>query len=228
MSGRTAMLVGYAMNEFTHVPIAAATAERRRIEPEEPALGDRGRGHGSAAGHALMRELGPRDRVGPYEITAPLGAGGMGEVCARATSRLGRDVAIKALPAAFAADPERLARFEREARLLASLHHTSVAGIHGLEESTVTAISSSNTSRAKRSRSGSSAERCRSRRRSRCAQIAAGVEAAHEAGVVHRDLKPGNVMLKPDGTVKVLDFGLAKGGSANASSSPRRSPNRPR
>ncbi len=158
--------------------------------------------------------------LGTYEILAPLGAGGMGEVWRARDTRLGRDVAIKALPAAFEQDPDRVARFEREAKLLASLSHPNVAGIHGLElveghRYLVLEFVEGETLAHRLERGAlpwsEAVEICR--------QVAAGVEAAHEAGVVHRDLKPGNVMLKPDGTVKVLDFGLAKGGATGAASS---------
>ena len=164
--------------------------------------------------------LAPGTKLGPYEITAPLGAGGMGEVYLARDSRLGRDVAIKALPPGFAQDPERLARFEREAKLLASLSHPNIAGIHGLElveghRYLVLEFVEGETLAARLAREPMSA----SEAVDACRQIAAAVEAAHEAGVVHRDLKPGNVMLKPDGTVKVLDFGLAKAGAAHAASS---------
>jgi eukaryotic-like serine/threonine-protein kinase len=164
--------------------------------------------------------LPPRTRLGPYEIIAPLGAGGMGEVYRATDPRLGRDVAIKALPAEFAQDPERLSRFEREARLLASLSHPNIAGIHGLEEVSghrylVLELVEGETLAQRLARGpllpDEAIEVCR--------QVAAGVEAAHENGVVHRDLKPGNVMLTPSGAVKVLDFGLAKGGAASNSSS---------
>ncbi len=164
--------------------------------------------------------LQPGSRLGPYEIVAPLGAGGMGEVFRARDPRLGRDVAIKALPAAFAQDPERLARFEREAKLLASLSHPNIAGIHGLEEVAgarylVLEFVEGETLAARIARGALLVDEAVDV----CRQVAAGVEAAHEAGVVHRDLKPGNVMLRPDGTVKVLDFGLAKGGAAHGSSS---------
>ncbi len=164
--------------------------------------------------------LAPGTRLGPYEIVAPLGAGGMGEVFLARDPRLGRDVAIKALPAAFAQDPERLARFEREAKLLASLSHPNIAGFHGLEEVAgarylVLEFVEGETLAARIARGALPVDEAVDV----CRQVAAGVEAAHEAGVVHRDLKPGNVMLRPDGTVKVLDFGLAKGGAAHGSSS---------
>ena len=159
-------------------------------------------------------------RLGPFEIVAPLGAGGMGEVYRARDSRLGRDVAIKALPAAFARDPERVARFEREAKLLASLSHPNIGAIHGLEEVDghrylVLEFVEGETLAARLSRGALPVDEALDV----CAQVAGAVEAAHETGVVHRDLKPGNVMLKGDGSVKVLDFGLAKSGVANAATS---------
>ncbi len=156
--------------------------------------------------------------LGPFEVLAPLGKGGMGEVFRARDTRLGRDVAIKALPAGFERDPERLARFEREARLLTSLSHPNIAGIHGLEVAEghrylVLEYVEGETLAARLARGplplDDALEICR--------QIAAGVEAAHENGVVHRDLKPGNVMLTPAGAVKVLDFGLAKAAAASGS-----------
>ena len=164
--------------------------------------------------------LSPGTRLGPYEIVAPLGAGGMGEVYRARDGRLDRDVAIKALPDAFAEDPERLARFEREAKLLASLSHPNIAGIHGLEVAEghrylVLELVEGETLAARLARGPLPLDEAMDV----CRQVAAAVEAAHDAGVVHRDLKPGNVMLRPDGTVKVLDFGLAKGAAAHGSSS---------
>jgi len=164
--------------------------------------------------------LNPGSKLGHYDVLGPLGAGGMGEVFRARDARLGRDVAIKALPDIFANDPERLARFEREARLLASLNHPNVAGIHGIEEVEkrrylVLEFVDGETLAARLSRGplpvDEAIEVCR--------DIAAGVEAAHESGVVHRDLKPGNVILTPDGKVKVLDFGLATSGGGSASGS---------
>jgi predicted Ser/Thr protein kinase len=161
------------------------------------------------------------DRLGLYEIVAPLGAGGMGEVYRARDTRLDRVVAIKVLPEAFAEDPERLARFEREARLLASLNHPNIAALHGLEidggRRFIAMEFVDGVSLAQRLASGAlpmdeALDVAR--------QVATALEAAHDGGIVHRDLKPGNVMVRPDGTVKVLDFGLAKGvvGSASDSS----------
>ena len=164
--------------------------------------------------------LSPGTRLGPYEIVAALGAGGMGEVFRARDARLGREVAIKALPAAFAHDPERLARFEREARMLASLNHPNVAGIHGIEEVggsryLVLEFVDGQTLEQHLAGGAMPIEEVIDVAR----QVAAGVEAAHEAGVIHRDLKPGNVMLTAGGGIKVLDFGLAKSGSRRDSDS---------
>jgi eukaryotic-like serine/threonine-protein kinase len=161
-------------------------------------------------------------KLGPYEILSPLGAGGMGEVYRARDTRLSRDVAIKALPEAFATDPERLARFEREAKLLASLSHPNIAGIFGIEESggaryLVLEFIDGETLSERLARGAlplhDTVEIAK--------QIAAGVEAAHESGVIHRDLKPGNVIVMPNGQVKVLDFGLAtSGGTGGTGSDP--------
>jgi Tol biopolymer transport system component len=159
-------------------------------------------------------------RRGPYEILAPIGAGGMGEVYRARDSRLGRDVAIKTLPAEFAGNPERLARFHREARLLASLNHPNIAAIYGLEEADgakyLILELVEGESLAERLAAGPLPVE---EAFGVCAQIAAGVSAAHDAGVIHRDLKPGNVMVRHDGSVKVLDFGLAKGAEKPAATS---------
>ena len=150
-------------------------------------------------------------RLGPYEVTAPLGAGGMGEVYRARDSRLNRDVAIKTLPDAFASDSDRLARFQREAQLLASLNHPNIAAIYGVEES--------NGMRAlvmELVEGSTLAERIAAgpiplpEALSIAHQIADALEAAHEKGIIHRDLKPANIKLTPEEKVKVLDFGLAR------------------
>ena len=166
-------------------------------------------------------------RLGPYEVLAPIGVGGMGEVYRARDTKLGRDVALKVLPDAFARDKARVDRFRREAKILASLNHPNIAGIYGLEESDgVSAIVLElveGPTLAERIAEGPiSWEEALAIFR----QIAEALEAAHEQGIVHRDLKPANVKVREDGTVKVLDFGLAKGlaGSdllaADASQSP--------
>ncbi len=155
-------------------------------------------------------------RIGPYEVTAPIGAGGMGEVFRAKDTKLGRDVAIKVLPAAFAQDPERLARFEREARVLASLNHTNIAHVYGFESATLPDGSVAHFLAMEMVEGEDLAERLKrgaipiDESIAIARQIAEGLEEAHEKGIVHRDLKPANVKLTPDGKVKVLDFGLAK------------------
>jgi hypothetical protein len=169
----------------------------------------------------------PGTRFGPYEITAPLGAGGMGEVYGARDTLLKRDVALKVLPAALAHDPERMTRFQREAELLASLNHPNIAIIHGLVESVgqralVMELVPGETLAARMTRGAMPASEALPIAR----QIAEALEAAHERGVVHRDLKPGNVMITPTGLVKVLDFGLAAivPGAPSTSTDPANSP----
>jgi len=150
-------------------------------------------------------------RLGAYEILAPLGAGGMGEVWQARDTRLGREVAIKVLPDVFAQDPEWLVRFRREAQLLASLYHPNIAAIHGLEEAEGKPFLALELVRGEDLTAPLSrgpipvAEAIGIAR-----QIVDALEEAHAKGIVHRDLKPGNVKLTPEGKVKVLDFGLAK------------------
>ena len=158
--------------------------------------------------------------IGPYSVEAEIGRGGMGVVYRAIDTRLGRAVAIKALPEHLADDEERLARFEREARTLASLNHPNVAGIHGVEEHEgrrylVLEYVDGETLAERLDRGTLAVDEALEV----CGQIASGVEAAHEAGIIHRDLKPANVKLTPDGKVKVLDFGLAKEAEEGSSSS---------
>src|SRR5689334_5154942 len=146
----------------------------------------------------------PGARLGPYEILAPLGAGGMGEVYRARDTKLDRDVAIKVLPAALADDPERLARFEREAKVLASLNHPNIAQVYGVEQGAIVMELVAGQPLAGPLTLETSLDYGR--------QIASALDSAHEKGIVHRDLKPGNVIVTRDGVVKVLDFGLAKAG----------------
>ena len=164
--------------------------------------------------------------LGPYQVTAKIGQGGMGEVWQARDTKLDRDVALKVLPEAFTADPERLARFEREAKVLASLNHPNIGSIYGLEEAAgVKALV------LELVEGPTLADRIKQgpipidEALPIAKQIAEALEAAHEQGVIHRDLKPANVKVKADGTVKVLDFGLAKAfqpdaGDPNLSQSP--------
>src|ERR1700687_1740389 len=141
------------------------------------------------------------DKLGPYEILALIGKGGMGEVyCARDT-KLKRDVALKVLPEAFAGDPERMARFQREAEVLASLNHPNIAQIYGVEDGALVMELVS----GKPLKGPLPIETALQYAK----QIAEALEAAHDKGITHRDLKPSNIMITPAGVVKVLDFGLA-------------------
>src|SRR5262245_48620004 len=154
--------------------------------------------------------------LGTYEILGPLGAGGMGEVYRAKDLRLGRNIAIKVLPADVASSPERLARFEREARTVAGLNHPNIVTLHSVEDQdgvrflTMELVEGQPLSRLITPGGLPLAQVLEI-----AIRIADALSAAHERGVVHRDLKPGNVMMSREGRVKVLDFGLAKIGIAN-------------
>ena len=157
-------------------------------------------------------------RIGVHEIVAPLGAGGMGEVYRARDTKLGRDVALKILPPSFTADADRVARFEREARLLASLNHPHIGAIYGFEDTgsvpaLVLELVEGDTldDRVRRGPLPLSEALAVAQ------QIADALDAAHGAGIIHRDLKPSNIKITPDGVVKVLDFGLAKALAAEGS-----------
>ncbi|MHC4976916.1 MAG: serine/threonine protein kinase, partial [Planctomycetota bacterium] len=158
--------------------------------------------------------------IGPYRIESEVGRGGMGVVYRALDTRLDRTVAIKSLPEHLAADPDRLARFEREAKLLAQLNHPNVASIHGVEEQNgdrylVLEFVEGETLADRLDRGNLQWDEAQEI----AIQIASGVQAAHDAGVIHRDLKPANIKITPEGKVKVLDFGLARVDDSGASSS---------
>src|SRR5215813_4713672 len=172
--------------------------------------------------------LEPGVRLGSFEVLGPLGAGGMGEVYRALDTNLGREVAVKVLPPEFARDPARAARFEREARLLATINHPSIAAVYGAEKfdglpciimelvpgQTLTEILAAGTPPLPEALD-------------LARQIANALEAAHERGVVHRDLKPSNIKVTPEGRVKVLDLGLAKATDTTSADDLSRSPTMP-
>ena len=168
--------------------------------------------------------LEPGTTLGSYSVNAKIGEGGMGEVYRARDTKLDRDVALKVLPQAFTDDPDRLARFEREAKVLASLNHPNIGHIYGLEEAEgqkalVLELVEGPTLADRIAQGPIPVDEALPIAK----QIAEALEAAHEQGVIHRDLKPANVKVKDDGTVKVLDFGLAKaleGSGGDVSESP--------
>jgi eukaryotic-like serine/threonine-protein kinase len=165
-------------------------------------------------------------RLGPYEIVSPLGVGGMGEVYRARDAKLNRDVALKILPEAFTLDGDRIARFRREAQVLASLNHPNIAAIYGFEDSgsthaLVLELVEGPTLADRIAQGPIPLDEALPIAR----QIAEALEAAHEQGIIHRDLKPANIKVRPDGTEKVLEFGLAKLADPTAASPQKRQRN---
>src|SRR3989338_5902866 len=172
--------------------------------------------------------LAPGVRLGPYEILAAIGAGGMGEVYRARDTKLGREVAIKVLPEAFVHDAERLARFEREARLISQLNHPNICALYHISDapnpqSLIPSPDQIQFFVLELVEGPTLADRIAQgpipidEALAIAKQIADALEAAHEQGIIHRDLKPANIKLRPDGTVKVLDFGLARALGTDAS-----------
>ena len=204
------------------IALAKAEVRRKPVRQGLPAfaeataglssLGAVGRAEDGALPHHLNdMPLNAGDRLGPYEITGELGAGGMGIVYRARDTKLDRDVALKVLPEPFTSDPDRLARFKREAQILASLNHPNIGSIYGLEEADgvralVLELVEGPTLADRISKRPIALDEALPIAK----QIAEALEAAHEAGVIHRDLKPANIKVRADSTVKVLDFGLAK------------------
>jgi serine/threonine protein kinase len=160
--------------------------------------------------------LAPGTRLGPYEVLTLIGSGGMGEVYRAKDTKLGRDVALKILPAAFTTDAERLARFRREAQVLASLNHPHIGAIYGVDEANgqqflVLELADGESLDRRIARGALPVDESLAIAK----QIAEALEAAHERGIIHRDLKPANIAVTKDGRVKVLDFGLAKATEAS-------------
>src|SRR5882762_1542704 len=185
-----------------------ASAVGRYGRPDDA---DRGRGELGRGTQEVSMRLSAGTRLGSYEILSALGAGGMGEVYRARDTKLGRDVALKVIPDTFALDPDRLARFQREAHVLASLNHPHIAAIYGFDDSgethaLVLELVEGETLADRIARGAIPLDEALPIAR----QIAEALEAAHEQGIIHRDLKPANVKVTPDGVVKVLDFGLAK------------------
>ena len=210
MIGKIALEEHFALPETQYDPrhvfhvnqnIAPITAPAFASNPPPP--------HNPADAFPMLLQRG--DRIGSYEVVALIGTGGMGEVYRAIDARLARSVALKILPEAFSADPDRLARFKREAQVLASLNHSNIGGIYGLGadgafHALVLELVEGPTLADRIMQGAVPVDEALAIAR----QIADALEAAHELGIVHRDLKPSNIKIRHDGVVKVLDFGLAK------------------
>src|SRR5262245_52507759 len=199
-----------ANDESLRREVESLLANQSRADALGTRLGIRDSGLGISTDELIGKQ------IGVYRVDAMIGAGGMGEVYRARDTKLGRDVAIKVLPPAFLIDPERRARFEREARVLATLNHPNIGAIYGFEESDgvralVLELIDGETLGERIARAPIPINE--SLRIARA--IADGLEAAHERGVVHRDLKPANIKISRNGSVKVLDFGLAKAMTAD-------------
>jgi serine/threonine protein kinase len=188
------------------------------IDDEDPFLKPGGAFDGPLWQELLSEpcELEPGARLGPYEIRAPIGAGGMGEVYRAFDTRLAREVALKVLPRHALDSPEAMTRFQREARAVAALNHPNILAIHdvGSEDDRHFAVTELLDGETLRSRLADGGPLAPSKAIEYAVQIAHGLAAAHERGIVHRDLKPENVFVTRDGRVKILDFGIALDNSA--------------
>src|SRR5262245_58015016 len=185
--------------------VESLLAEEDRVQSflEKPALELVKKMSGEDAGQSMIGR-----QFGPYSVVSLLAKGGMGEVYRARDTKLGRDVAFKILPVTLARDPERLGRFQREARLLASLNHPHIAAIYGMEESSgVHALVMELVPGETLADAGPLPLM---KALTMCRQIAEGLEEAHRKNITHRDIKPANIKVTPNGTVKILDFGLAK------------------
>src|ERR1035438_2731923 len=200
-------------------PDIRAEVEVLLAQPSDGALLDQPAG--DLLGESNLTQLPAGARMGHYQIVAMLGRGGMGVVYRAKDTKLGREVAIKVLPDSLAQDPDRLVRFNREAKLLASLNHPNIGQIYGVESQALVMELVEGETLASLIKSGPlPIEKSLTYAR----QIAEALEAAHEKGIIHRDLKPANIMVTPAGVVKVLDFGLAKVEEPVAASDPAEAP----
>ena len=206
-----------AGDDALRAEVESLLANQSRADALGSGLGIRDSGLGISTEELIGKQ------IGVYRIDSLLGAGGMGEVYRARDTKLGRDVAIKFLPRAFTTDPDRLARFEREAHVLASLNHPHIGAIYGLEEADGAPALVLELVEGELSQRIARGAIPMDEALTIAKQIADALDAAHEKGIVHRDLKPANIKITPDGVVKVLDFGLAKALDRRAAPRIRRS-----